>query len=238
MKRIFLLSFLSFSFFMAFSQKVINDPNVEARVLSGEFHGIEVSNGVELYLSSGDEAVAVSGKDAASRDNIHTEIKDGVLRIWYDWKGSKHLFRGGKELRAYVSCKSLYRLYVNNGSGVHIDGTIRTGFIDIKVHNGSNFKGNIEADSMSVSQGNGSDVTISGRADKLNLRAVNGSDFNGYGLTSDVCDIQASGGSDINITVNKELSVEAGSASEISWKGSARIVRSKAHTAGSVSHRS
>ena len=43
-----------------FAQKTINDPNAEARNLSG-FHAIRVSNAFEVYISQGNEdAVAIS----------------------------------------------------------------------------------------------------------------------------------------------------------------------------------
>ncbi|MFL5739423.1 MAG: GIN domain-containing protein [Flavisolibacter sp.] len=50
--------------------------------------------------------------------------------------------------------------------------------------------------------------------------------------------MNASGGSDINITVNKELTAEASGASDVYWKGTATVKEVKATGAGSVSHKS
>jgi len=38
---------------------------------------------------SNEEAVAVSAKDTKYRERIRTEVKDGVLKIWYDNDGWK-----------------------------------------------------------------------------------------------------------------------------------------------------
>ena len=55
-----LLAILAFT---AGAQKVVNDPNAEKREVKG-FHAIEVGGGIDLYLSQGNEAVAVSASEA------------------------------------------------------------------------------------------------------------------------------------------------------------------------------
>ena len=50
-----------------------------------------------------------------------------------------------------------------------------------------------------------------------------GSDFSGYSLSVDICNVEASGGSDIYITVNKELSARASGGSDVYYKGSGLI---------------
>ncbi|MFL5810265.1 MAG: GIN domain-containing protein, partial [Flavisolibacter sp.] len=77
-----------------------------------------------------------------------------------------------------------------------------------------------------------------GASSDLKVDASGGSDFHGYDLVTETCTVEASGGSDIDITVNKELSAEASGASDVSWKGSATVKKVKASGAGSVSHRS
>jgi hypothetical protein len=62
-------------------------------------------------------------------------------------------------------------------------------------------------------------------ANDLNVDASGGSDFKGYELATDVCNLQASGGSDIYITINKELNAEASGGSDVFYKGNG-IVRS------------
>jgi hypothetical protein len=78
MKKIILsLLLIVAAFGSLFAQKVINDGNAEKRNVSG-FHGVEVGGGIDLYISQGDEAVAVSASDVKYRDRIKTEVKK-----WY-----------------------------------------------------------------------------------------------------------------------------------------------------------
>jgi hypothetical protein len=222
----------------AWSQKTINDPNVEARTVSG-FHSIEVSGGINLYLSSGDEAVAISAKDQEMRNRIKTEVKDGVLKIYYEWKdGFKFNFRNNNPLRAYVSYKTIKKLVASGGSDIKVDGSIRTTSLDLKVSGGSDFKGKVEADVLTINQSGGSDMDISGSAKKLTVTASGGSDMDGYDLIAEVCVADANGGSDISITVTKEISAEASGGGDVNWKGAATVKSSKKSGGGDVSHRS
>lgn len=238
MKKLFSLLAAVLMITVGFTQKTINDPNAEIRNVSG-FKAIEVGGGIDLYLSSGNEALAISAKDKEDRDRIKTEVKDGVLKIYYEWKKGMNIhINGNKALKAYVSYKILERLGASGGSDVSVDGTIKAGKFKLDVSGGSDFKGKIDVSELDVDMSGGSDVNINGNAIFLMIDASGGSDFNGYDLISDVCTINASGGSDINITVNKELSAEASGASDVSWKGKATVKKVRASGAGSVSHRS
>ena len=239
MKKIFSLFLSSILVLAACGQKTINDANAEVRTLNGSFHAIEVSGGIDLYLSSGDEAVAVSAKDESTRARIRTEVKDGVLKIWYEWKdGLKISVNVNNRLRAYVSYKNLDRLSASGGSDVIVDGTIKSNSLSLNASGGSDFKGRVEVSDLKIGASGGSDINISGSTQKLKIDASGGSDVDGYDLVSDECVVDASGGSDISITVNKELSAEASGASDVHWKGSATLKKSNASGAGSVSHRS
>lgn len=237
MKKIISLLLAAFFGVTGFAQKTIHDANAEVRSVSG-FHAIEVSGGIDLYLSNGNEAVAVSANDKEARERIKTEVKDGVLKIYFEWrKGLKFNFRGNS-MKAYVSFKSLDRLSGSGGSDVYLEGTIQSDKLNIDLSGGSDFKGRVEAGSLVINQSGGSDANLSGTVRDIKIEASGGSDFSGYGLTTDNCVIQASGGSDVEITVNKELYAEASGASDVSWKGKAAVKGAKASGAGSVSHRS
>jgi hypothetical protein len=237
MKKIFTL--LSTAFFLAtgFAQKTIHDANAEARNVPG-FHAIEVSGGINLYLSTGDEAVAISANDKEVRDRIKTEVKDGVLKIYYDWKKGMKLNFKGNTLKAYVSFKTLDRLSASGGSDVKMEGTIKSDNLRINVSGGADLSARVDVGSLTLDQSGGADVDLAGRVTDLKIEARGGSDFSGYNLVSDNCIIHASGGSDVTITVNKEFYAEASGAADVNWKGKATVKGARASGAGSVSHRS
>ena len=237
MKKVVSLLLAAFFLVTASAQKTIRDANAEVRNASG-FHAIEVSGGIDLYLSNGDEAVAVSANDKDVRDRIVTEVKNGVLKIYYDWKKGMKFNLKGTSLKAYVSFKNLDGLSASGGSDVKVDGVIKSDRLNLSLSGGSDFSGNVAAQTMKIDQSGGSDCDLGGTATDLRIDASGGSDFNGYNLVTDNCIIQASGGSDIEITVNKELYAEASGASDVRWKGKATVKGAHASGSGSVSHRS
>ncbi len=222
MKKFLCLLLLTGFITTASAQKTINDANAQKRNVSG-FHAIEVSGGIDLYLSQGDEAVAVSAAKDEYREKIITEVKDGVLKIYFEWKNNLKFNWDSRKLKAYVSFKNLDGLEASGGSDIIVDGTIKTTKLNMEISGGSDFKGKVETDELKVNASGGSDVSISGKAARLTIDANGGSDFNGYDFASDICNVEASGGSDVEITVNKELSANASGGSDIHYKGTGLI---------------
>jgi len=206
----------------ASAQKTINDPNAEKRNVSG-FHAIEVGGGIDLYLSQGEEAVAVSASKNEYRARIKTEVKGGVLKIWYEWNSNLRFDWSNHKLKAYVSFKDIDRLEGSGGSDISVDGSIKVAKLAMEVSGGSDFDGKVETGELNIQASGGSDVRISGKADRLIIDASGGSDFKGYDLASDICNVEASGGSDIQVTVNKELSANASGGSDVYYKGTGMI---------------
>ena len=237
MKKVFLL-LLIISSIAVFAQDktVINDKNAELRNVKG-FHAIKVSDGIDLYLSYGDESAAVSASEINYRDKIKTEVENGVLKIWYDGdRINGIIFSNKRNLRAYVSYKNLDMLTASAGSDVLVDGIIKSNSFTMKMSSGSDFKGNVDVNDLNVDQSSGSDVKIGGRANTVSIEASSGSDFNGYDLIADVCTARGSSGSDISITVNKELKAHASSGSDIHYKGNPSVDVTKS-SGGSINRR-
>jgi hypothetical protein len=235
MKKLFSMIMLLCFVLVAQAQKVINDPNVEVRKI-GAFTGISVSGGIDIYISSGDEAVAVSASKPEYRDRIRAEVENGILKIWYDSKTGIS-FSGNKNLKAYVSYKVLKSLEASAGSDVTVDGTIRENTLVLRVSGGSDFKGAVDVSTLKARLSGGSDIRISGKAVTISVDASGGSDFKGYDLVAENCDLEASGACDIEITANREISARASGASDIHYKGKPTIKEAKASGASSVSGR-
>ena len=233
MKKLFLLLPFAAIATTITAQKVIKDPNAEKRNVSG-YHAINISGGVDLYLSQGNESVAVSASDATQRDHIKTDVKDGVLNIWCEHNGNTKGDHGDNKLKAYVSFKTLDKLTASGGSDIDIDGAIKVSTLSLNISGGSDFKGNVQANDLKVEANGGSDASISGAVKNLKIVANGGSDFKCYDLKADVCDLNASGGSDVYITVNKELIADASGGSDIYYKGNATVREMKSSGSGNI----
>jgi len=234
MKKIFSLLLFAFIFVSASAQKTsIDDPNAQPRKLSSSFHGIAVSNAIDLYLAQGnDEAVAVSAADRNDISRISTEVENGVLIIKFDNKGFSWL-KGNKKLKAYVSFKNIDKLSASGASDVHIQGSITADKLDVHLSGASDLKGDLKVNDLSLDQSGASDATITGRANNITIGLSGASDVKAYDFVTDNCTAHASGASDVHITVNKELNAHASGASDIYYKGTAVI--KELHSSGSSS---
>jgi ribosomal protein S6E (S10) len=170
-----------------YAQKTIQDEHAQKRNAKN-FHAIEVSDGIDLYLSQGsEESLAVSASSPEYRDKIHSEVVNGVLKIYYERDRGWGVNWGNRKLKAYVSVKTLDKLHASGGSDVAIDNELTSNSLSMELSGGSDFKGRINAQSLSISASGGSDAYLSGRADKLKLEASGGSDIHGYDMVSNYC---------------------------------------------------
>ena len=236
MKQLFLSLILTATVCNLLAQKTINDPNAEKRTVSG-FHGIDVSTGIKLILTEGStEEVAVSASKTEYRDKIVTRVENGILKIQYETKmGAINRKKENKDLRAYVSYKTLDKLEVTTGAVVEINGVLSSTALDLKSNTGGIVKGEISITTLKIKQNTGSVITLSGKAQTLDIDGDTGSKFLGEGLKTINCSAAAATGAGVIINVEKELEARANTGGYIKYKGDGGIRTVKTNTGGSVS---
>jgi len=199
------------------AQTIINDKNVEVRNVSS-FSAIKVADGIDVYLSqSNEDAVAVSASDIKYRDDIKTEVRNGVLNIYYD--NNSFRFNSNRKLRAYVSFKTLESIEGSGASDFIVNGNFSGNSIKIKLGGACDMKGIVNFTNAELSLNGASTMKISGKIQNLKVEASGASDIKNYDLVVDNCIAQLSGASDVKITVNQSISVKASGASIFEYKG-------------------
>lgn len=218
------------------AQKTIKDENVELRQASG-FHGIKVSGGFDVYLSSGnEESVAVSASQKEYVEYIKAEVRDGILHIEFKPRNGKWNIRNLK-LSAYISYKNLDKLVMSGATDVRLMDIWKADKVSIDLSGASDLKGEVKFEELDIEQSGASDADIRGTVRKLQIRSSGASNFKGYGLNAHICDARASGASDIRITVNSEISVDASGASDVFYRGEGHIRDIRTSGASTVARR-
>ena len=236
MKKL-LLSLVVLVSLQAFAQndEVINDANAEKRKLSGSFSTISVTDGIELYLTQGnEESIAVSASDSKYMERYRTEVDNGTLRIYYDNKGVNWTGNEKRRLKAYVSFKTLEKLHASGGANVKMKSTLKGDKLEYTFTSGSRFSGEVDVDQMDVAQNSGAEIEITGKASNLKVDVSSGTIFKGYDLSVDYCDAKATSGGGVRVNVNKELSVKANSGGGIRYKGAGVIKDMNVSSGGNV----
>jgi Putative auto-transporter adhesin, head GIN domain len=236
MKKILVIYFLISNCASVFSQK-INDPDVEIRQIKN-FHGINVEDAFDVYLSqSEEEVVAISGSEK-DKKYITTEVKNGILYIRLDTKGvSVHW--GNRKLRAYISFKQIDRIFVKGACNVMIAGAVKLEELSIQLSGASDLKSDLKAkleiNKLGIDISGASDMILAGQVGNLYIEASGASKFKGFDLAADMCDVRASGASDIRITVNKELTANVSGATDVKYKGDGVVKDIRSSGSSSIS---
>ena len=235
MKKIILSGILIFTAIFTNAQKaIVNDANAERRLISGSFDAIKISGGIDLYLSQYEtETVAVSASELKFKEGIKTIVENKTLKIFYE--GERNWGGNNKKLKVYVSFKNLEKIQASGACDVQVAGTINGTILNLQMSGSSDFKGAVKLNKLFVELSGSSDATMSGTANSVTVQSTGASDFKGFNLVSDICIAKASGASDINIVVNKELSARASGASDISYKGNPEIKEQNSSGASSIS---
>jgi hypothetical protein len=212
---------------ITFSDRMAEKRSVDA------FSSILVSGGIQLFLTPDDkDEVVVSAKDEEARNRIITKVVGNRLEIYYD---SKTWIRmPDLKLKAYVSFKKLMEISGSGSTSINITSLYKTDDLDIDVSGASSLNGEINVKNLQLIANGSSRITLKGKSNYLNATASGASAIKAIDLSSDVCKVKASGASNINIIVNKELSVEATGASTVNYKGEGVIKDIQSKGASSV----
>jgi hypothetical protein len=114
---------------------------------------------------------------------------------------------------------------------------IRSDHFDMQLSGSSDFSGAFRVGQFTLQQSGASDSRISGTADRFKLNVSGSSDVKAYDFTVNFCEAEASGASDIQVTVNKEISARASGSSDINYRGDGLMRDIKTSGASSVSRK-
>jgi len=200
------------------------------RSTSQKFTKINVSTGLDLYLSQGTKNKVTLEADENLHDIIITEVNDGVLKIYSE----KNIWQA-KARKVYVTVKNLEGLTATSGSDVYTEDVLKVETIKVSATSGADIRIALDADTVETSATSGSDIRISGTANNHTSRANSGASIEAYKLISKNATVNVSSGADINIYASESINAKASSGGDIDFKGNPREINKKSSSGGSVS---
>lgn len=211
--------------------------NAQSRnVAIKSFSSIGVSSGIDLYLTqSTSETLTIKGDDDLIKDvvieqngtSINIKYKDGV-----NWG---RLFKN-QSIKVYVNFKTLKSLAASGGSDVYTQNAFKTTDFSVAASGGSDLKLDLTCTNFSLSISGGSDADLKGSAENMVVTATGGSDVDAFGFVANNAKVSTSGGSDVNINVNKSLEVTASGGSDVHYKGNAAVKKTNSSKSSDVTH--
>jgi hypothetical protein len=227
------LSILLFSCNMNFNlgPGISGNGNVvtDERTLNDSFDQIEVSRGLDVYLTQSNiEGIAVEA-DENLQEIIVTEVKNNVLKIYADEN-----IRRSESKKVFVSFKQVNRISSSSGSDVFSTNTITADNLDLSTSSGSDMELNINTEKVTCDTSSGSGLKLSGETKILYAEASSGSDIKAGNLTAISSQVKASSGADITVNTSKELIAKASSGGDVKYYGNPEKVQKSDGVSGSI----
>lgn len=214
-----------------------NNVNAQSRnVAVKSFNSIGVSSGIDLYLTQGgSETVTIKGDNDLIKDVI-VEQKGTSISIKYkDGINWSRLFKN-QSIKVYVNFKTLKGIAASGGSDVYTQNTLKADMLSIAASGGSDLDLTLNVKDLQLAISGGSDADLKGSGENLVITASGGSDVDAYNYVVNNAKVNASGGSDANIHVNKALEAGASGGSDINYKGNPTVRKTTSSKSGDVNH--
>ncbi|MBC6607700.1 DUF2807 domain-containing protein [Hymenobacter sp. BT188] len=203
---------------------------------TGSFEAVSASGAVNVFLRQGGETSVIVEASEDVQKYLKTEVQNGTLKIYRDrdfnWRDL--VGRSENSVNVYITCPKLRAISVSGASAVKGQSTFAANDFKVQASGASDITLNINAKSLDVNCSGASDVKLSGQADRQKVNISGGSEYQAYGLQSKGAQIVASGASEAQVNIDGELSSTASGASDIRYKGNARLVNNRASGASSV----
>jgi len=201
----------------------------QQRKLSSDFNSINVSQGIEVYLTISDNVSLSLEADENLHDIIITEVNDGVLHIYTE----KNIW-SAKSRKVYVTARSINEIIATSGAGVRSENTIIAEDFKIKATSGSNVRLQLKVDNLTCNTTSGANARLKGKATSFNVKSTSGSNIKAQELETESCTAKATSGSNVYVNVTNSLNAKATSGGDIRYIGNPKKVQENSSSSGSI----
>ncbi|RKE92258.1 head GIN domain-containing protein [Ichthyenterobacterium magnum] len=225
------ISLLLFSCNFDFNFGVKGNGNVKTieRTLEGNFSQIEVSRGIDVYLTQSDTQSLEVQADENLHEIIITEIENDVLKIYAEDNISYASAR-----KVMLSFKNVTHITSTSGSDVYSTNTIVADKLTLNTTSGSDMELDINTNIVDCKSTSGSDLKLSGKTNTIFAEATSGSDLKAGNLKANICNASATSGADITVNTKEKLHARASSGGDIRYYGNPTSVSKKDSSSGTI----
>lgn len=196
---------------------------------AGDFTGIKVSTGIDVYLKQADNHYIAVETDQNLHEYIITEVKNGVLHVYADAQ-----IRKAEEKKVYVTLKEINYVSTSSAGDVIGETPVRAEKLKLSASSAGDIKLEAFVKEIEADLSSSGDMTLSGEADMLEADLSSAGEMNAYNLTVKDANISVSSAGDADIYVTERLTARASSAGDINYKGNPKHVDAQSSSAGGI----
>ena len=209
----FLTLVLSSCWFMGPSIRGNGNVTKEVRQVA-EFDQIQVSRGMNVYVTQGSPAKVEVIADNNLHEVIETKVEGDVLKVFVNEN-----IRWAKEKKVMVTVEKLSGLQTSSGSNAWSQNQIMSENLELKASSGSNLTMDVNAKYLKADCSSGANIRLSGLAKEADLETSSGANLKGEELKADNCKMRASSGGNVSSTVTGRLEAKASSGGNVVYFG-------------------
>jgi hypothetical protein len=199
------------------------------RTLDADFNQIEVSRGLDVYLTQSDTPSLKVQADENLHEIIITKIENGILKIY-----AEDNIRKSESKKIMVNITTLNSVSATSGSDVFSTNTIKAETIKLITTSGADIEINLDAQHAILASTSGSDIKVKGATNTLSASATSGSDIDAEDLISQICTASVTSGADISVYVKEKITASATSGGDIKYYGNPKNTSISDAVSGSV----
>ncbi len=204
----------------------------QQRNISSNFDAIDVSQGIDVYLTIDDDVSLSLEADENLHELILTEVKDGVLHIYAE----KNIW-SAKSRKVFVTAKSINEIVATSGAEVRSENTIEAEDFKIRVTSGADVRLELNVTDLSCSTTSGADARLKGKAENFTAKSTSGSTIKAQDLETETCTAKVTSGADVYVNVTNSLNAKATSGGDIRYVGNPKNVQENSSSSGSIRNR-
>lgn len=196
---------------------------------AGDFTGVKVSTGIDVYLSQGNNMSITVQADENLHEYILTEVRNDVLYVHTDAN-----IRRAEMKRVYVTMKDINYLSTSSAGDIIGETPVKTDDLLLNASSAGDIKLEVYADNVEIDISSSGDISITGEADSMEADLSSAGDLNAYNFVVREADLRVSSAGDADIHVTERLKAKASSAGDINYKGNPKYVDARSSSAGGI----
>jgi hypothetical protein len=199
-----------------------NGKIMESLVCTDTVNTLQISEKLDLLWIPSDSNKVILRADENLHDNIRFDYTDKKLIA-----SSDKYIRMAKAKQIVIYSNTLRTLKAGRKATIDARDSLCLGTLSLTLGTGGEARLVGAFDSLDITSATGSVLHLGGQARAINISANSGSEIFGYDLHADEAHVKACGASDIHISILRKAWLEAGSMSDIIYRGDPIILSSQ-----------
>ena len=182
-----------------------------------DFTELKNSGSIDVEIIAGNKFDLKVEDDENLLPHLITEVKDGVLHIYYDSNFSFSESNG----KVTVEVPSLNKITSSGSGDIKIEGTLKNANEIVITSSGSgDLDGNVDAPSIKLSNSGSGDISLKGQTQNFDCKTMGSGDVKCRNLKSENVIVNVGGSSDVSVFASVSLKVSIAGSGDVTYAGS------------------